>query len=274
MENGFFTPSDDVLGRILGEIAEIERENSVKVLFAVESGSRAWGFASPDSDYDVRFVYKRPLHDYLRLDKRNETLQWRPDDTYDMLGWDVSKYLALLRTSNPSAIEWLDCPRYLVSDTLRFNGIERLAADCMDAKTLAFHHLGMARSNANEFLRIRDGEVRDGTPMTKKYVYVIRAILSACFLSEYGEIPPIELDSLLDEYRTCLEADGVMGPIAELVRRKRDGLGIDVHERIPELDGWVIRNLGMLPGVVAAMEDGARAPWEDVNEMFIRIVTT
>lgn len=53
--------------RIIELLHSIEAEHGVKVLYACESGSRAWGFASPDSDYDVRFVYVRPLEDYLSL---------------------------------------------------------------------------------------------------------------------------------------------------------------------------------------------------------------
>ena len=179
MPSDVFTPSDDEMAMIHEELRKIESGNNVKVLFAVESGSRSWGMASKNSDYDVRFVYKRPIYDYLRLDQRKDTLDWHPDPMLDMVWWDVSKYLSLLHRSNPSALEWLNCPRYVVSDPSKLHAIDELAETCFKARSLAFHYIGMARENANEFLRIANGVTRDEPPKTKKYLYVVRALLSA-----------------------------------------------------------------------------------------------
>ena len=55
---------------ILRELKKIEEQENVKIIMAIESGSRAWGFASPDSDYDVRFIYVRKEEDYLKLEKK------------------------------------------------------------------------------------------------------------------------------------------------------------------------------------------------------------
>lgn len=273
MPSDVFTPSDDEMAMIHEELRKIESGNNVRVLFAVESGSRSWGMASKNSDYDVRFVYKRPIYDYLRLDQRKDTLEWHPDPLLDMVGWDVSKYLSLLHRSNPSALEWLQCPRYVVNDPYRLRDMERLAEDCLDARSLAFHYVGMARENANEFLRIADGVTRDEPPKTKKYVYVIRALLSARYVCEYNEVPYIEVDDLVDCYRDRLDARGVKEPIEELLRRKREGLEGDVHERIPELDEWVMSELDLMRSRAERLERRKAPSWDDVNELFIRILT-
>lgn len=84
------------------KLAEIENKENVRIIMAVESGSRAWGFASPDSDYDVRFVYVRKLEDYLKLDKTRDVIEWQLDDTLDISGWDLKKALQLMHESNPS----------------------------------------------------------------------------------------------------------------------------------------------------------------------------
>lgn len=265
---------EDISERISDEIWKIEREEGVTVLLAVESGSRAWGFASQDSDYDVRFVYKRPIYDYLRLDKRKDTIEWCQTDELDIVGWDVSKYLSLLHRSNPSALEWLECPRYLVDDSIMLRRVQSLAEDCLDPRSLAFHYAGMARENANEFLRIANGEVRDEPPKTKKYVYVVRALLSARYVTDFGEMPPIRLDELLDTYRHELDNDGVLTHVESLMARKRDGLESDVHERIPELDDWAMRDLDLMRLRAEGMEAVAKPTWDDVNETFISIVTT
>ena len=73
------------------KLVEIENKENVRIIMAVESGSRAWGFASPDSDYDVRFVYVRNLEDYLKLEKTRDVIEWQLDDTLDISGWDLKK---------------------------------------------------------------------------------------------------------------------------------------------------------------------------------------
>ncbi len=95
---------------IKSKLKEIEEKENIKILHCVESGSRAWGFASPDSDYDVRFIYVRPKEFYLRLDKTREVIEWQLDDTLDINGWDVSKALSLLYKSNPTLFEWNSSP--------------------------------------------------------------------------------------------------------------------------------------------------------------------
>ncbi len=81
----------DIITEINEKLDEIERTEGVRVLHAVESGSRAWGFASLDSDYDVRFVYVRPKEDYLRLDEPRDVIEWQLDEVLDINGWDLIK---------------------------------------------------------------------------------------------------------------------------------------------------------------------------------------
>ena len=92
------------------KLKEIEEKEKIKILHCVESGSRAWGFASPDSDYDVRFIYARPKDYYLRLDKIRDVIECQLDDTFDINGWDISKALSLLHKSNPTLFEWNSSP--------------------------------------------------------------------------------------------------------------------------------------------------------------------
>ena len=92
------------------KIAEIEQKENVKILHCVESGSRAWGFSSPDSDFDVRFIYVRPKEFYLRLDQTRDVIEWQLDDVLDINGWDLKKALTLLYKSNPTLFEWNNSP--------------------------------------------------------------------------------------------------------------------------------------------------------------------
>ena len=95
----------DIVAVIKEKLCEIERKLDVRIIYACESGSRAWGFASPDSDYDVRFVYVRRTEDYLRLESVRDVIEYELNDVYDITGWDLRKFLQLLRKSNPSALE-------------------------------------------------------------------------------------------------------------------------------------------------------------------------
>lgn len=95
--------------KIQEQLRRIEEAENIKILLAVESGSRAWGFASPDSDYDVRFIYIRRLEDYLRLDAIRDVIELPIDDVLDINGWDLQKTLRLLHKSNPITIYIMKC---------------------------------------------------------------------------------------------------------------------------------------------------------------------
>ncbi|MDR1183364.1 MAG: nucleotidyltransferase domain-containing protein, partial [Coriobacteriales bacterium] len=95
---------------IQNELLEIEETERVRIIYCAESGSRAWGFASADSDYDVRFIYIRELCDYLRLDTARDVIEWQNDGVLDINGWDVQKALRLLHNSNPTFYEWGNSP--------------------------------------------------------------------------------------------------------------------------------------------------------------------
>lgn len=97
------------------KLREIEKEYEITVLWAVESGSRAWGLASPDSDFDVRFIYKRTASEYLKLNPDRDVIELPIDDTWDVSGWDLDKALKLLQKSNPTLFEWMQSPIIYVS---------------------------------------------------------------------------------------------------------------------------------------------------------------
>ena len=96
--------------KIKEKLQEIETMETVKILLAVEAGSRAWGFESPDSDYDVRFIYVRPLAEYLRLDPQKDIIEWQLDNVLDINGWDLNKSLIQFRKGNATLFEWSNSP--------------------------------------------------------------------------------------------------------------------------------------------------------------------
>jgi hypothetical protein len=180
---------------IAARLAGLASAQQVKVLFACESGSRAWGFPSPDSDYDVRFVYAHPLPWYLSVEERRDVIETPLEATdwglFDMGGWDVRKMLRLVRKSNPVIWEWLQSPiiyAAMPEDTL---AALRQAVDSFYSPVAACHHyLALCRHTMER-------ELTGPSVKIKKYFYMLRPILAAAWISQYRSVPPMEFAPLL-----------------------------------------------------------------------------
>ena len=185
----------------------IEREEGVRVLFACESGSRAWGFASPDSDYDVRFVYAHPRDWYLSIGDQRDVIERPLVDLYDVNGWDLRKALRLFRKSNPPMLEWLGSPIVYRERTAAAANLRRIAARSFSPRACAFHYLHMARGNYREYLRA------DAVPF-KKYLYVLRPLLAVRWIERNPGIVPTEfhrlVDAMVDDPRLRAAIDGLL----------------------------------------------------------------
>lgn len=177
--------------RVLGELERLEQERGVTVLYACESGSRAWGFASPDSDYDVRFVYVHRPDWYLRVDEPRDVLERPLTDELDLSGWELRKTLRLLRKSNPTLLEWLDSPLVYRCEAAATDGLRQLAQAFYSPAAARAHYLSMARKNFRGYLQ--GAEVR-----YKKYLYVLRPLLAVRWIDLGLGMPPMVFESLLE----------------------------------------------------------------------------
>ena len=183
---------NEINTRIISSLREIEGEKGVKILYACESGSRAWGFPSADSDYDVRFVYVQPVKRYLSIRKRRDVIEVSADGKLDISGWDLQKALLLLRKSNPPLLEWLGSPIIYLEEYAVAAQMRQLAAQYYSATASAYHYLHMARGNYREYLK---GE----TVWLKKYFYVLRPILAVKWIEQGMGIVPTAFDTLVDK---------------------------------------------------------------------------
>ena len=185
-------PIDDVVrSRIQTELDAIEARHSVKVLFACESGSRGWGFASPDSDYDVRFIYVHKLDWYLRVEPQRDVIEVPISDELDISGWELRKALQLLRGSNPTLFEWLDSPVIYREDAALTAPLRALAPGFFSSRKGRWHYLAMAHKNFRGYLQ---GE----TVRLKKYLYVLRPLLASQWVDEGRGMPPMRFAELAD----------------------------------------------------------------------------
>ncbi len=158
---------------ILARLGDIEKEENVTIFYACESGSRAWGFPSEDSDYDVRFLYLRPRDWYLSIDveEKRDVIERPISEMLDISGWDLRKALKLLRKSNPPLLEWLNSPTVYQQDFTITDKIKELVPEYYSPIACLHHYLHMAQGNYREYLK---GEI----VWVKKYFYVLRPLLA------------------------------------------------------------------------------------------------
>ena len=223
-----------VVEEVQAILSRIEREQNCAVLLAVESGSRAWGFESADSDYDVRFVYLRPWDWYLstNLEERSDVIERPISDQLDLSGWDLRKALRLLRKSNPPLLEWLRSPM-IYREHLSIAQLFRRLSDQFYSPKACFHHyLHMAEGNFRAYLR---GE----TVWRKKYFYVLRPLLAMRWIENGLGPVPMEFEKLL----ATVSSDQLLRDIQALLNEKRKGAELDEGPRIPSISDFIEKEL-------------------------------
>lgn len=175
--------------KILEKLQQIEREKGVEILYAVESGSRAWGFASPDSDYDIRFIYKHDLEYYLSLWEQTDVIEFMTDDDLDGSGWDLRKTVKLLAKSNAPLLEWLFSPVVYFENETFIAEMRRLAQDCFSPVACLHHYLGTTKN----FMDVCQAE----EVKLKSYFYALRTALAGKWIIEHNSFPPVDFMELL-----------------------------------------------------------------------------
>ncbi len=176
--------------QIINKLTEIEKANNIKIVFACESGSRAWGFPSPDSDYDVRFIYVRPINFYLSVAENTDHLSFAINDDLDISGWDVRKALQLIRKSNTTPFEWLQSPIIYKEDVDFKDELWNLCPNYFSKRVNIHHYLGIAKGAYNTI------ENKDEIKI-KKLFYVLRPLLAAKWNLEKNTIAPMNIQPLL-----------------------------------------------------------------------------
>lgn len=184
-----------MLKKIKTTIAQLEQSKNIKVLFAGESGSRAWGIPSPDSDYDVRFIYVHQLDWYLSLCNHKDTITVKDDDVdLDMTGWDLRKTLQLMKKSNAAPLEWMNTPIVYHESPGFLRRFRKVGETCISPNSLNYHYLSMAR-------KFYDACAGEQSVKLKTWFYALRTALNARWIVEHEEMPPTvfkETLSLID----------------------------------------------------------------------------
>ena len=182
---------------IQNQLKRIEKENNITILYAVESGSRGWGFSNEESDYDVRFIFKRPLDDYLTINRQKDTIDYFDGDL-DFVGWDIKKVLYLHWKSNPNLREWMMQKIVYSGDGDFLNGLPDFNKD-----TLKHHYANIAYNNWKKFVVGKEKEMNK--KVTKTYLYAIRCIFSWILIDEDVDAP-VEIDALMSYFNHRLDS--------------------------------------------------------------------
>lgn len=220
----------DYQEQIMTALERIEHEENVRILYACESGSRAWGFPSRDSDYDVRFLYVRPVEWYLSIFEKRDVIERPISDMLDINGWDLKKALTLFRKSNPPLLEWLESPIVYKEYGTAAEQIRRISPLTFSPKSCLYHYLNMAKGNYRDYLQGEQVKI-------KKYFYVLRPILACEWIEKFDTMPPVEFDRLVEAM--VPGGSELKSVIDGLLVRKRAGDEMDYEPRINPINEFL-----------------------------------
>lgn len=221
---------------IRSRLTALEQEEQVGILYACESGSRSWGFASTDSDYDVRFIYIHPPDWYLSVHERRDVIERPLQDGIDVSGWDIRKALGLFRKSNPPLFEWLNSPTVYQQKSSFAARIKPLMTEYYSPQACLHHYLHMAQGNFRAYLC-------DETVPLKKYFYVLRPVLACLWIERKPGVVPMEFARLTGR---LIEDPALNEAIQRLLEAKMAGVELNRGPKIPAIHGFLEAEIARL----------------------------
>ncbi len=244
--------------KIFESILDIEQKHGVKIVYACESGSRAWGFPSQDSDYDVRFIYVRPVADYLSVFEQRDVIEEPINDLLDVNGWDLKKALQLMYKSNPALLEWLESPIVYVEAFSVANQLRELSRKYFSGIASFHHYFSMARGNYRKYLQGEEVKI-------KKYFYVLRPIFACLWILQHGTMPPMLFEELMDG---VLEDTGLSEDIQHLLERKMAGDEMDLEPPITSIKQFIDFQLNRFTGIADELKPVRNKSANDLELLF------
>lgn len=249
---------------IIAKLHAIETREKVKIVMAVESGSRAWGFPSPDSDYDARFVYVREPDWYLSITPGRDVIELPIDDLLDINGWDIKKALGLLLKPNPVLLEWLSSPiRYLWSDDI-CEVLNAFSREVSHGAACIYHYKSIAKRQWAMHV-----EGQDNIKL-KKYFYILRPALVIRWLRmNPTEIPPMNFQALI----AGVELDeNIAVQVEHLLELKTQSRETGLSRRWPDLDAFIHSELRWAEDHAGDFKPDRQTRLADANDLFRKII--
>lgn len=211
------------------DLTNLERKYNIKILFSVETGSRLWRIESKNSDYDIRFIYKRPLPDYLLIHPLKDVIDYNNEDR-DYSGWDIFKFIRLLINSNPSIIEWIYSDMIYTDYKNTKNILKEFISDNFNPVALYYHYRSMCKSNYISYIH-SDREVT-----YKKYLYTMRGLINAKYVEQHNSIPPLIFTETLEKVDIPLS---IKNKVYEIIQIKKHGDEKDHISHLNEFEYYI-----------------------------------
>ncbi|MFJ5758807.1 nucleotidyltransferase domain-containing protein [Neobacillus sp. NPDC093182] len=255
-----------MLEHILKVLKQIEKEYDVKILYACESGSRAWGFPSIDSDYDVRFIYVHKKEWYLSIDQKRDVLEVpkhdklsiQVDKLLDLNGWELAKALRLFRKSNPPLLEWLHSNIIYYQGSSAINKMKELESQIFSPTSGIYHYLKMAKGNYRDYLNREEVKI-------KRYFNIFRPLLAARWIEMHHAFPPIKFTQLVEDNLPTREIKLVLDDIIML---KKAGEVLDPNPRTELINHFVEAEIDHLEKYAREVSVNKSDPTELLNQLF------
>lgn len=255
-----------MIEHILQVLKKIEREYDVKIVYACESGSRAWGFPSEESDYDVRFIYVHSKDWYLSIDQKRDVLEVpkhdklsiQVDKLLDLNGWELTKALRLFRKSNPPLLEWLHSDIVYFQESSAFNKMKELESQIFSPKSGIHHYIKMAKGNYRDYLHREEVKI-------KRYFNIFRPLLAAKWIEKHHAFPPIKFTQLVDDILSTSEIKIVL---EDIIKLKMAGEVLDPIPRKELLNPFIESEMEQLEQYVKEVSEKKDNPTEQLNQLF------
>lgn len=248
--------------KIINELKQIEKNKNVIILFAIESGSRAWGFPSKNSDYDVRFVYIHNLEWYLSIYEKKDVLEYPINNLLDINGWDLQKTLKLFSKSNPSIMEWINSPIIYRNKGILLDELRVLSSNFFSYKASMYHYLNMAKSNYRMYLKCDYVKI-------KKYFYVLRPLLCCKWILDNKSIPPLDFHTLVSN---TIKDQELTNEINSLLIKKRESYEMDLEPKIDSLNQFIDKEISYFKNILPSLEDNNVSDIKKLNDLFLKVI--
>ncbi|GAA4317561.1 nucleotidyltransferase domain-containing protein [Mucilaginibacter gynuensis] len=245
---------------ILQKLLELEQYENITILYACESGSRAWGFASPDSDFDVRFIYARPMNNYLGITEMPDNVGLPVNEVLDIGGWDLKKALQLFLKSNSTLYEWLQSPIIYRDDYGFADDLRKLMADYFSLRSGANHYLSMAHNTLRDDLQTEQVKL-------KRYFYALRPALACLWIVEKQSVSPMEFEKL----RVMITDNTVQQAIDELLEKKKIADEKALIAPVQLLNNWLTATLNRCKERIATLPSERKQP-DALNNIFRKYI--
>ena len=266
--------------QIMEKLYETEKTHHIKILFAIESGSRGWGFASPDSDYDCRFIYVHERDWYLSIRDKRDVIEYVADEIFDLNGWDLRKMLQHVVKSNAVILEWLSCNEVYIKNEEVVAELNRLAEEYFNYIHVTHHYLSLARKKLAEIEGAETGKL-------KSYFYVLRPLANVRFIETYQKIPPMayvetlaqiaiddetraEIEKLLEMKKVATESELIEPNDILMAYFRRE---IEYYQlRVKEMQTERNKKLDLLYDTFEKQWEGIDDEEERVDDIFRKII--